>query len=383
MSSRPPKSTLAVAAIVVVSALLSTTGCVESLPSVEPNSDEGHLFVDLDSALAVGWEATILVRGPLTGEHYCDEEDCFLEHHVLQIEELVSSDQSVFVVNDFQSVEEGAVQAVAVDIEVVDEGQANLEFSFFAEGYDPQSSGEADEESDTSLVTDSFGVEARPVDSIHLARFASNEKPKSPYRDCPEHGAGTHLFAELGEESILVRVEKRDEEANLLRGSGKLPVEIEPADAVDVDDVDEARHLVAITPVQWGPISLIPEGPGSSLEFRILSTSDVTDLDVQLWAISESGDRMHEAEELVADFVYEMEVLPAVPPDAPLCQGAQPTSVESLTPAICDVVGILETTENPAVVGFQMGECHLEVRIPALGGPDGLRAEVDYTVIFG
>ena len=365
----------AYSAIVVV-ASLSLSACVET-PSAQPNSDFGHLFVDVEEAFAVDWEANILVRGPATGGTVCDDMQCMPAHRVVDVEEVASVDPEVAEVTGFETVSFGEVQFLSVELDVVGAGEATIELAFTVEGYDPEDA----ERDDEDRLIDSFGIEAREVASIDLSRVVSSDD-KSPYRSCPATGSGIHLLDDLSSQKTLLRLEKRDDEGELLRGSGNFPFDIEPEEAAAVEDYDEARGLITVEPRQWGDVVLQPHTDGSALQMRYARFSEVISTDTRLYAIDQLGGRMGEVTELVVDYVYEVETRPNLPADQALCQGAGAVRVETLTPAICDVVGWLETTGNPAVVGFYGGECHLEVELFSPGGTSAVVENWAYLVVY-
>lgn len=363
---------VALAAVLLVAA--GAAGCVEDSDLEEPNSDEGHLFVDLEEALAVDWQSEVLVRGPSTGGEFCDDElGCYPEHETLEMKAVESSDPDVVEVEGFEPDTYGQAEAVRLDLEVVGEGEATLEFRFEVPGADiADQTGEGDHQEGSEVLTDSFDVTAREVAAIRLSRMLEHSDPQGPFGQCPERGPGTYLMATLDDYTIPLQLAKLDDQGELLRGSGEFPVDVQPEGAVEVEEFDESNHLVTIRPRQFGQVELIPDGGGSSLEATFASLGDVTEMDVALHQVNEHGQRIGETDTMYAEYPYELEALPRTGADAPLCDGQVQVHVDSLTPAICDVYGELQTTGNPLVVAEHGGECRLRVTMEGAAGGGGL-----------
>ena len=353
-----------VAAVVVGSAV----GCVED-SGEEPNSDQGYLFVDLEHRLAVDWEAEVLVRGPSAGGEFCDEvRGCYPDHETLQMEEVRSSDPEVVEVTDFEPDSYGEADAVRVDLDVVGEGEATLEFEFAVPGMDTEQDEEASQQGEQSgddeLITDSFRVYTGEVVGLRLHRDLDGVDSMGPHAHCPETSAGVYLMDSLDDYTVPLKLLKYDAQGNPLRGSGKFPVDIEPEDAVELEDVDEPRRTVEIRPTAFGSVTMTPEeGGGDPVEAHFTSMGDISQMDVRAYQLSGEGQRMGEAEVMIAEQMYEIEAMPRLASNAPLCGGAVETSLQSTTPAICEQVGVMETTGNPAVYPGHGGQCSLEVEM--------------------
>ena len=375
-------------------------GCVESSISGEPNSDQGYLFVELDEALAVDWQSEVLVKGPATGAEHCDNErGCYLDHQPLEMHEVVSSDPEVVEVREFKDDSYGDTDAVRLMLDVVGEGEATLEFRFDAEGIavDDATEGEEAEDSDgasdsdgddgadageSESIADSFSVEAREVASLHLERRVGDVDPAGPYGLCPSTGAGTYLLSQVDEMQLEMGFEKLDAGGRRLRGSGGFPVDIEPDDAVEVVDVDEPNHSVTIEPTQFGSVTMTPEGHDQSVEHHFLRAGDLTAMDARLYRLDEQGGRAGATSTMIVDAIYEIEALPGLSGDQPLCGGRVATSVNSMTPAICDEVGVMETTGNPAVTAAHGGVCRLRVSLETGTAGASLVEEHTYDVQY-
>ena len=376
-------------------------GCVESSISGEPNSDRGHLFVELDEALAVDWQSEVLVKGPATGAEHCDNErGCYLDHHPLEMHEVVSSDPEVVEVLEFEDDSYGETDAVRLMLDVVGEGEATLEFRFDAEAIavDEATEGEeaedGDRESDdgegdngadggvSEPIVDSFTVEAREAASLHLERRVGDVDPAGRYGLCPSTGAGTYLLSQVDEMQLEMSFDKLDAGGRRLRGSGAFPVEIEPEDAVEVVDVDEPNHSVTIEPTQFGSVTMSPEGHDQFVEHHFVRAGDLTAMDARLYRLDEQGGRAGATSTMIVDAIYEIEALPGLSDDQPLCGGRVATSVNSMTPAICDEVGVMETTGNPAVAAAHGGVCRLRVSLETGTAGASLVEEHTYDVQY-
>lgn len=350
---------------VLTASLAVMTSCVED-PTTIPNSDRGHLFVDLEQDLAAGWQSAVWIQGPIERR----------AHLPLQMEEVSSSDSSVVKVEDFEWVSEEHNEGVRVDLDVVGAGEAVLEFKFSVDGdYEYESEGQQEE-----LIYDSFGVQAREVSSVGLSRMLEEASADGPYGQCPESGLGTYLMNNLDQYVVQLYFEKRDDEGNLLRGKGKFPFEIKPEDAVEIEEIDESGHLVELRPRKFGTVTLEPTMAGRSFEAYFVSGSDVTEMEAQLYTLNQEGRRAGEAAALVPDGLYEVAIGPHIPEGGPICGGAMEATAQSLTPAICDVVGQVVDTGNPALAVTEMGECHLRMTLEGAAGGQGLVEEVTLPV---
>lgn len=325
-----------------------------------PNSDKGHLFVELEQALAVDWQAQILVRGPMGANG----------HLPLKMEEVRSTDTSVVEVEGFEATTEGEQEAIRLDLEILGQGEARLEFEFSVDG-----EYEIDGEEAPQELTDSFAVEAREVSSVGLSRMLEEVNPQGAYGRCPQSGLGTYLMDHLEEYVVNLYFEKRDAEGNLLRGSGKFPFEITPEGAVELEEVDERRHIVEMRPRAFGSVKVEPTRSGSPLEAHFKRVGDITQMEARLHLLNQEGRRSGEASAMVLDGLYEVEIRPHLPEGGPLCGGAVASEVQSLSPAICDVVGQVVDSGNPAIVANQIGECHLRLTLEGAAGGQGLVEE--------
>lgn len=385
------------ASIALIAALALSWACTAEEPRANPNSAEGHLYVDLDDPLAVDWTAEVVVLG-FGGEA--------TEHRDLTMEDVFSTDPSVVEVNGFEAVESGEIQAVQLDLEAVGEGEADLEFVFSIEGEtaaaeeqeadeeqalqeeaddaDDPENGDDEERADdgSEFLTDSFSLEAREVYSVALSRILDDTDPEGAYGQCPSSGVGLYLMSDLDEYIIQLRMEKIDDRGHRLRGSGKMPFEIDPADAVSIEVLDEAKHLVAMSPKQFGSVMLTPKESGQNFEAHFAGPADISSMEVKLHAVSEHGARIGESTVMAVDELYEVEVIPDLLAELPLCGGGLELNVESMTPAICEVVGALTTTGNPAVSGIHGGHCRLQITLGGAAGGHGLVDDYTYSVEY-
>lgn len=367
-------------------ALIATAmACVDD-STMTPNSDEGHLFIDLQKPLAAGWESEVLIMGPSTGGEHCDDDrGCYADHMPLTMEEIRSTDASVVEVKGFGSEDYGEVEVIRVDLEMMQEGEASLEFEFDVDGdYEPNSQQEDDPddntEDDSEWIEDSFGIEVREVSSVRLARILDDVEPTGPYGQCPESALGTYVMGHIDEYTVSLRFQKLDSEGNVLRGTGAFPFEKQPEEAVAIEEIDEAHHLVQMRPKEFGTVTLEPTMPGSPFRAHFVARGDIQDMDVSLRLLLEDGSRGAEAMVLGVDHFYEVDARPRVPEGGPLCGGAVQTSARSLTPAICEVRGEVMDSGNPALLASQIGECHLEITLHGAGGGQGLVRQMVYGV---
>ncbi len=413
---------------IFVGALATVSGCVEDPSVATPNSDRGHLFVDLEAPLAVDWESEIVVLGPATGGQYCsDEHGCYSDHLPVQMDDIVSSDPSVIEVTGFHTESFGEVETIRVQLRAVGAGEARLEFLFDIDGYEPepppedssppeaapqgleveanaeegaddeqnrdeqnQQEGEtlAEEEIDEAesqqagLLRDSFGIEARDVASVRLSRILDDVDASGPYGQCPLSGPGTYLIDHLEDYAVQLKLEKVDSRGELLRGSGEFPFEIEPEDAVEVEMVDEARHLVSLRPQSHGAVKFTPKRNGVPFEAYFTGLGDVTTMDVAMYLLNEHGTRAGEVTAMVVNYLYELNAGPQLPHDAPLCGGGMDWTVQSLTPAVCDVVGVVQDSGNPALLSEHGGECLLRITLEGATGGQGLVEDYRFPVHY-
>ena len=393
--------------IAAATSCLILGGCAVEEPTAEPNSTEGHLFVDLQDPLAVSWTSQVLVLGPSTGGQHCDDEfGCYGDHRTLERVEVRSSDPAVLLVEEYEVVSRGEIDVLRIDLEAVGEGEAMLEFRFAVEGddYPPPEEGEDDDpaqqslqeesseqqaggesddvEADDDRLTDSFSVEAREVSSVRLARILDGVDPQGPFGQCSATDPGLYLMGHLEEYPIYLRMEKIDDRGNRLRGSGRFPFEIEPEGAVEVEEVDEAQHLVKLTPQQFGAVEISPVESGQSFGAVFARTADISSMQTVLHSLSEHGGRTGEATVMHVEQLYEMEIIPDLMSQLPLCGGSLEARVESMTPAICDIIGAVIGTGNPAVRADHGGQCRLRVTLEGAAGGYGLVEDYTYSVEY-
>ena len=355
--------------------LVAAMGCVEQSSSDLPTSDGGHLYLDLEESLAVDWQAEIRVLGPTAGGEHCDEQrGCYPAHEPVDMEDVTSADSEIVEVVDFEPDTYGETDAIRVDLEVHEEGETELEFSFVAEveasaddegdeGGDSET-GETDDLSDElveEVVTDTFGVESREVSSVRLSRSLDDVDPDGPYGHCPERGAGTYLMGSLQDYTVELELAKLDAQGNRLRGLGRFPFEVEPEDAIEVDEEDGANHRVVIRPTQFGSVTLTPEIGGTNFVTHFVDIADLNQLEMTAYQLTDQGTRGGVAQTMYVDHLYEIDAMAPLPDDAPLCGGMIPTELDVLTPAICDQIGITESTGNPVVAAQHGGQCQLRV----------------------
>lgn len=377
------------------------TGCVVDEPTTEPNSAQGHLFVDLDKPLAVEWDSEVLLFGPPTGDEHCDDElGCYSDHYDIEMHDVVSSDPSVVEVRNVAVESYGQVEAVRLDLRGVATGETQLEFVFSVDGdYSPDDEDDGDESTDGETedqsenaeteqqeqpqrFVDSFPVESRNVSSVRLARPVEDVDPDGDYAQCPRSGPGLYMMRHIDEYAVQLGLEKIDDRGELLRGSGQIPFDIEPEDAVEIEEIEDAPGLVKLTPQQFGHVEMTPTQAGVPFEAHFVHTGAVSTMDTRLYLLTEHGGRQGEASVMIVDEFYEVEVAPSLTVDAPLCGGAMESTVESRTPAICEVAGPAQTTGNPVVIAGHGGQCHLRVTLEGAAGGHGLEEDYRYSVEY-
>ena len=363
------------AALVLLAATLG--GCVENQPSVTPNSDGGHLFIDLEAPVAVGWTSEVVIFGPATGGQHCEEGfGCYADHHPIQMGEVISSDESIVEVLGFEVQQYGAVDGIRVDLEAHQEGEVTLDFSFTVEGVESETD-EAQEEDQEQIggpVVDSYTVETREVAHMRLARETGHVNPLGPYGTCPERGEGAYLMDVPGEYDILVQMQKLDERGNLLRGFGQFPFEIEPEELVEVQMENESLHQVRLTPKDYGTMTITPEMGGDPFINHFVPVSDVQSLEARAYGLGGQGGRGSEVVQFSEGRFYEFVLAPVL--NVPLCGGRMDVQVQTLTPVICEPAGQLQDRPNEAIAAHHAGDCLLRLTAPAAGGGEGLVQEL-------
>ncbi len=366
--------------------LLGGQACVED-PLPEANSDAGHLFIEVERALAVDWGATIAVFGPLTGDTACvDNEGCRYDHHAVEVKDVGSSAPDVVEVVGFGEESFGGVQGVALELEAHEEGAVELEFRIRLpdELIDDDDDGESDENeqesvSENGVVTDTFSLEARDVASIDLRRDLEDLEAPTPYGNCPGSSLGLYLMDQLSQYRVEVIAEKRDAQGQALRGDGEAPFEIEPEDGASVE-TSLQRDRYILSPERFGELKLRAELGGATWEAQFEQVSNITDMVKRLYRLNNEGRRAEVVEFLHEGQIYEVEVGPDLSGYPPLCGGAMEGYVESMSPAICDVVGMTMDTGNDVIEVGQMGECTLRATLDGAAAGQGVTRDFIYWV---
>ena len=384
--------------VVAVTAWLALAGwgCpVEDPALAQPNSEEGHLFVDLEDPLAVDWETEILVFGPSQGGEHCDgERGCYPDHMTLKEVEVSSSDPEIVEITSVEVEPYGEVQALRISVAARGTGEAYLEFEFSVEGeYPPPEEDEGDQEEDQQALqeesspegerlSDRFVLEAREVASVRLVRRVDGVDPAGPFGECPRSEQGVYVMANLEQYSVTVDLEKIDDGGTPLRGSGEIPFEIIPEGAVELEEVDDRGEQIRLIPREFGAVELQPTRAGVPFEVYFARLGDIDEVDVQLYGLTDQGFRAQPSSVMYVDYLYELDVQPRLPVEAPLCGGALEVNVISQTPAICDVVGEMLNNGNPAVAAAHGGHCRFQATLAGAGGGHGLEESFTFPVEY-
>ncbi len=353
--------------------------CVES-SGPRANSEAGYLFIDLEGPLAAGWNAELWILGPATGGRHCEADlGCFPDHHALEDLEVTSSDDSVAEVLEITHEELNGVPAVRITLDSHSPGEARLQFRFaVADGFTPP---EEDLDAEDRLA-DAFSIEVREVAHLRLSRYLEGLNLTSPHSACPQRGPGTYLMEYLEEYDVLLSFQKVDAGGTPLRGSGQLPLTVDPEDAATLADFEPSLDLIRMSLQTFGTLTISPDGGGDEIIGHVLAPGDVTEIFARGFALDTEGRRGLEVGQFRADRLYEVQVEPDNLP-APLCGGQIATQVQTLTPAICDVLGTIEERRTALVAAYVTGECYLRLHAPAAGGGQGLTRDLVIEVIPG
>lgn len=369
-------------------ALLIMMGCGETEPP-PANSDGGHLYVDLEEAVAAGWNSEVVIFGPVQGGRRCHGGECYYDHRRLEILEVFSSDEDVVEVLEIQEESFLGVPGIRLLLEAKEEGEAKIELVFDVEGLEPGEEGdqsELDQEEAEALdeehFRDSFTVEVREVAEIRLRRVLDHVDPAGPYGSCGEGGAGIYLTAFPGEYDLLLEASKLDARGERLRGSGALPFEVEPEGAMEVVEEFESLHLFRVRPKEHGKVTLKPrEGAGADLVQEFLAPAEVAQIDVRGYELSQEGGRLREVTQFREGFYYEIAATPRLE-GGPLCGGRLEQEAISLTPALCEPAGSLGRGTDAFLAHFA-GECILRVAVEGVGGGAGITQDLAIPVVHG
>ena len=358
-------------------------GCGETAPP-PANSDQGHLYVDLEEAIAAGWESEVLIFGPVQGGRRCHGGECYFDHRRLEIREVLSSDEAVVEVLSVEEESFLGVPAIRLILEGKAEGEAGIELVFDVEGLDPadfveeaqEEGGEFDEVS-ADHFRDSFRVKVREVAEIRLQRYLDHVDPSGPYGRCPAEGLGVYLTASPGEYDVLVEAVKLDREGGRLRGGGDLPFTVDPEGAMEVIEVIESLHLYRLRPQEYGALRVVPreESEGGELIFEVRAPSQIEEIDMRGFELSQQGSRVREVTQFQVGSYYEI-VAQARIEGGPLCGGRLETQVLSLTPGICEGAGFVQGRGTAAFYAHAAGECLLRVQAPGALGGEGITRDL-------
>ena len=369
------RKTIVGLAVLIVGAM----GCVEE-PTPEPNSAEGYLFVELERDLAVEWVSEVTVMGPLNGETVCvDDQGCRHDHHRVEVEAVRTSDGSVLEVIDHRSETVGGVDAVILEIEAHASGQADLEFEVRLPTYREQ---DDDDDEEVPLREDSYLASASEADELRLARDLGDMEEPSPYEDCPEQGGGLYLMDELGQYRVSFIAEFMDRSGTPLHGVQETPFEVAPEEAVSVERGDDpSRYLVRAE--SYGEVQFQAVDGEGSLAMEFVGHGDISSLTKELYRLDGEGRRAGAAEQLLEGELYEAEIGPDLQGYPPLCGGSMDWEIETLSPAICDIVGVTVDRGNAAIQAMNLGECTLRATLHGASMGQGVTEDFVYWVEAG
>ncbi|RAL25213.1 hypothetical protein DL240_03105 [Lujinxingia litoralis] len=343
-----------------------------------PNSERGHLFVDLDAPVAAGWESSVLIMGPSNGEEICRESiGCYGDHHALSAHEVrVTGEEGAIEVVAFREVELMGVPGAEVVLRALVPGQARVELSFDIEGMEPPV--EESEEpggAPPEHFVDAFEVEVRELARVELRRTSGGVDPQGRYGRCPVQGAGAYVFDDPTEVAIFIEQRKLDGDGELLRGSGAFAFEVDPEDALAVFDGEESLHQVRLEPARAGRVSLVDDQGEAQLTFLLSRPSEVDGAQPRMVEITAEGQRGLVVNRMVQGRYYELQLGPTVG-GAPLCGGDAVVQKQVMTPVTCELVNGPTSHSEQLVRALNPGECW--VRFVAAEANGGRGISVDF-----
>lgn len=364
--------------------LIAAAGCVASEQGPVPNSEAGHLFVDLNTPLAAGWDATILVLGPINGEQICDEEiGCYPDHRALEAHDIsLSGDEGVVEVVGFEEVELMGVAGARVALKALQPGRARVELVFDVEGLEPPRESDADGEADPDDAphfVDAFEVEVRDVERVELRRVTGGVDPQGRYGSCPATGAGAYVFDDPGELAITVEQRKVDAEGQLLRGSGQFAFEVDPPEAMALFDGEESLHQIRLEPAQSGVIALTDQEGQPLMSFRLGGPDAVDGAQPRVIEVTGEGQRGFAVNRMEQGRFYELQLGPTLG-QAPLCGGDAVVQKQVMTPSTCELATAPTANSVQLVRALNPGECWVRFVSPQANGGRGIAVDFQLDV---
>ncbi|TXD39451.1 hypothetical protein FRC98_03380 [Lujinxingia vulgaris] len=350
-----------------------------------PNSEAGHLFVDLNTPLAAGWDATILVLGPTNGEQICDEEvGCYSDHRALVAHDVsVSGDEGAVEIVGFEEVELMGVAGARVTLKALEPGQARVELTFDVEGLEPPADtssedGDQDAPADDHFV-DAFEVEVREVDRVELRRVTGSVDPQGRYGSCPATDAGAYVFEDPTELAITIEQRKLDAQGELLRGAGQFAFEVDPPEAMALFEGEESLHQIRLEPAQSGVISLNDDDGQSLMSFRLGGPEAVDGAQPRVVEVTNEGQRGFVVDRMVQGRYYELQLGPTLG-QAPLCGGDAVVQKQVMTPATCEFPTAPTANSVQLVRALNPGECWVRFVSPQANGGRGISVDFQLDV---
>ncbi|TXC77784.1 hypothetical protein FRC91_03350 [Bradymonadales bacterium TMQ1] len=364
--------------------LASTTGCVASEQGPLPNSEAGHLFVDLNTPLAAGWDATILVLGPTNGEQICDEGiGCYPDHRALEAHDIsLSGDEGVLEVVGFEEVELMGVAGARVSLKALQPGRARVELVFDVEGLDPPANTDPERVEDAGELphfVDAFEVDVREVNRVELRRVIGGVDPQGRYGSCPATGAGAYVFDDPTELAITVEQRKLDAEGQLLRGSGQFAFEVDPPEAMALFEGEESLHQIRLEPSQSGAIALKGDQGEALMSFRLGGPEAVDGAQPRVIEVTTEGQRGFAVNRMVQGRFYELQLGPTLA-QAPLCGGDAVVQKQVMTPANCEFATAPTANSVQLVRALNPGECWVRFVSPQASGGRGIAVDFQLDV---
>jgi hypothetical protein len=366
---RWPEKTTPLVITLLGAAFLAGTGCVEPLPIV-PNSDQGKFFVDNELAIAQGWQSHIVLVGPQTGRQHCDRATglCYADHQAIELTDVVSLDPEMVDVVEFGEHQLGEVKGGRVLVSALEEGTVKLE-----------ATATIGEES----VVDTFNVRVAPVAKIDLAMYRPDPvAPYSRHAFCAPEVEALYLVDGIEGLAFDLTMTKRDQRGKVLRGHGQFPITVEPSEAAELTDGEEALSLIRVIPRQQGRIKLKSQKGSSEIAFHFARQGDVNAGLATVFRRDASGQRLAEVGELIQGQTYDFAVFPLVG-QVPLCGGDARVVKQNLTPTNCSFVGSAHPGSDQVVQTTQPGECHIVFNLVEARAGQGLRFDLRVDVLPG
>lgn len=366
----------------VLLALLASCGEFTPPPV---NSENGLLYVDLEEALASGWESEILVFGPVRSGQSCHGGECYYDHRELEILSIESSNEEILEVLGSREERFLGVPGTWVKLKAHEEGEARISLTFQVDGLNPADLEEEQEnesaqggEAEEDFFVDSFTVEVRTVDRVRIQRFLDHVDTGGIYGSCPATGSGVYLTESPGSFDVLLNVELLDYQGQRLRGQGEPPFEVHPEESIEIIEFLERDHTYRIRARQMGPLEIKPKIGEGSVTLVYRSLGFVEGFQTHAYLINDQGGRLERVTRFRTQRLYEVEVIPEL--EAPLCGGRLQYRVDSMTPALCEPVATVEARGTTVFYSHFAGDCVLRV---TLVGGEGLQEELVFPVDAG